>query len=215
MTPQNTSSLTDINTGSIYSVRHSLRCTITLLTGFIVLFCNAIQEANSTDLKPLTDFVTSLESCRSVSEGAEKLYNMCLLFLKVARLYINAKSQEVKRTQEQPYIYSINTGNATSSDVGTTARFDPHLNALGLMPTSAWPTGSLSQGLRSQTQGSYASTQLFNDALGFDCAGVGYGPMSTNQSSIQDWFSGSRYLINSMEAGSDFRMPDIDDRQFE
>jgi hypothetical protein len=210
-----TSSQTNIMIGSTYSVRRSLRSMITSLIvpfRFIVLFCNAIREADSIDLKPLTDFVTSLESCRSVSEGADKLYSTCLLLLKVARLYIHAKCQEVSRTQELSYLHPTqNISNARSVGISTTARFDPHLNALGLIPNSAWSTDNHLQNLLPRTQDSYASVQFFNNPLGLDGGSVGYGPVNMNQNSVQDWFSGSRYLFSSMEAGVDLQMPDIHD----
>lgn len=45
---------------------------------------------------------------------------------------------------------------------------------------------------------------------GPNAAKMGFGPPGGSQNSIQDWFSGSRYLMNLMEAGDDLQMPDLD-----
>ncbi|KAJ4342310.1 hypothetical protein N0V95_006985 [Ascochyta clinopodiicola] len=132
------------------------------LTPFMVLFSNAIQKADPTDLKSLIDFVTSLESCRTVSEGAEKLYKMCLLFLKVAGFYIQAKQQE-RITAAQMPSFSGSDQNHTNAaatdtpiDLGTVAQFGPHLSALGFVSNSAWATAEHGSDLASQGQGFYA-----------------------------------------------------------
>jgi hypothetical protein len=182
----------------------------------MVLFCNAIQQADSTDLKSLTDFVTSLESCRHVSEGAEKLYKMCLLFLKVARFYIQAKTQEsaARHAQffsrlEQPDANAAEAG--FSIDLNTIAQFDPHLNALGLVSNPTWPMLDYSSGLSPQTQGSSTMNVESKDEIRFSDSGMGHDTISANQNSVQDWFLGSRYLINFMDVGNDLRMPDMND----
>ncbi|KAF1945190.1 fungal-specific transcription factor domain-containing protein [Clathrospora elynae] len=183
-------------------------------TPFIVIFCNAIQRADSSDLSSLTDFVTSLESCRTVSEGADKLYKMCHLFLQVARLYILAKTQDAAPQSQsvaqnnQPDYYT--STDSTQLDLNTMSQFDPYLSALGLMPNSSWPMGGYntnvptSDGMNAFSQGQMGS------AMGPDPIGMGLGPPGSNHNSIQDWFSGSRYLMNLMEAGDDLQMPDLD-----
>ncbi|KAH6639093.1 fungal-specific transcription factor domain-containing protein [Boeremia exigua] len=183
------------------------------ITPFMALFCNAIYNTDRTDLNSLTGFVSSLESCRKVSEGAESLYKMCLLFLKIAEIYIEAKEKEVRDTQmhilthEEPYrtngppmdaVYHI-----------TTAQFDPHLSALGLASNSASSLADYPPGLNSQAPGDYAAGQVPIGSSGSQFPDLGYTSMSAYQSSIQDWFSGSRYLINLMDVDSDLQMPDI------
>lgn len=79
-------------------------------------------------------------------------------------------------------------------------QFDPYLSALGLMPNSAWPmTGFPNMG---------AGTDAFSQS-GFDGnmgGGAGMGAQGGIQN-VQDWFSGSRYLMNLME--DDIQMPDF------
>ncbi|KAK3201538.1 hypothetical protein GRF29_185g1266629 [Pseudopithomyces chartarum] len=107
-------------------------------TPFIVIFCNSILYCDPSDLNSLSEFVISLESCRTISEGADKLYKMCHLFLQVARLYVEAKTKEslsVAASPSQP-----NDGNIYTPDSGinlsTMTQFDPYLSALGLMPNA-------------------------------------------------------------------------------
>ncbi|KAF2127627.1 hypothetical protein P153DRAFT_398225 [Dothidotthia symphoricarpi CBS 119687] len=174
-------------------------------TPFIVLFCNAIQNTDSSDLPSLSAFVASLESCRTISEGADKLYKMCHLFLQVAKLYVQAKLQDgLTRSQSVPETDHANfytTSDGTQLDLSAMTQFDPYLSALGLVPNSAWPMAGFATNMESQDQ---------NQDLGNDLTGMGFGPLGANQNSVQDWFSGSRYLMNLMEVGDDFQMPDLD-----
>lgn len=175
---------------------------------FIVIFCNAIQNNDATDLASLHNFVASLESCRTVSEGADKLYKMCHLFLRVAKLYLQAKTQDPTVQSQtfppsQPTYYTATDG--TQFDLNSMSQFDPYLSALGLMPNQAWPMTSfagLSDGLDTYTQG-----QGVSGTPGLDMPGMGQS--GAGQNSVQDWFSGSRYLMNMMEAGDDSQMPDL------
>ncbi|KAJ8104432.1 hypothetical protein OPT61_g10757 [Boeremia exigua] len=63
----------------------------------------------------------------------------------------------------------------------------------------------------SQGAGQYAATQSIQD---FDAAGMGYEGFSIGQNTVQDWFSGSRYLMNFMDSGTDIQMPDLNNGGF-
>jgi hypothetical protein len=198
----------------------SQRCTTTANTShsFIVLFCNAIQNADRTDIDSLSSFVSSLESCRVVSEGAEKLYKMCHLFLQVAKLYIQAKTQEEAKVgrskgprsasqQQNQATYCTPPEDNPPIDLAAMAQFDPYLSALGLMPNCTWPmTGNMQDPSHG---GAGAYTEL--GGIGPDGFDMSFAPPLTGQNPVQDWFSGSRYLMNLMEAGDDLIMPDIND----
>jgi hypothetical protein len=182
-----------------------------------VLFCNAIQHADTSDVEPdlnsLSEFVASLESCRTISEGADKLYKMCHLFLRVTKLYVAAKRREaasrirsVPQNKQSGYYTTLD---GTQLDISTMSQFDPYLSALGLMPDTAWPASTAS----TYSAGTPASTNPFGQAqpiLGANNPGSGFGAAQGNHNPVQDWFSGSRYLLNMMEPGDDLQMPDLD-----
>ncbi|KAJ4335667.1 hypothetical protein N0V87_005925 [Didymella glomerata] len=185
-------------------------------TPFIVVFCNAIQKSDTVDLDTLQRFVASLESCRTVSEGADKLYKMCHLFLQVAKLYIQAKKNDMRnqpRTVAQPAQNNFyTTTDGTQLDLSTMTQFDPYLSALGLVPNSAWPMAGYSDTPAMGTaMGSFANVANTANTQGSEVFGVGYASNGLPQNSVQDWFSGSRYLMNLMEAGDDMQMPDLND----
>lgn len=183
-------------------------------TPFIVIFCYAISTCSHSDLASLSDFVFSLESCRTVSEGADKLYKLCHLFLQVAKLYVEAKTKEAASEHATP---STNRSNPAHSgarngsgnyyvtedgqqlDLDGVNQFDPYLSALGLVPNAAWPMATLTPiqpGLES-----------FHQPQGME----GGGGVSGNQNSVQDWFSGSRYIMGLLE--EDINMPDLQNLQ--
>lgn len=174
-----------------------------------MIFCNTIQNYDITDFDSLQGFVASLESCRTLSEGANKLYKMCHLFLKVAKLYLQAKQQD---PAAQPQAYTANDPNyyttidGTQLDINAMSSFNPYLSALGLMPNDAWSSANfagLSDGLNPYLQGQDMGASAVPDLPGMGVSGGG-------QNFTQDWFSGSRYLMNMMEVGDDLAMPDLD-----
>lgn len=129
---------------------------------------------------------------------------MCHLFLQVAKLYVEAKRNEAlpvtaSTTQpDQAGYYSHETG----INLDTMTQFDPYLSALGLMPNSGFPMTGFpaidpSTGVEAFPPGSF-------DAR-IAPSGSGMGP--GNPTNVQDWFSGSRYLLNLME--DDIQMPDF------
>jgi hypothetical protein len=177
---------------------------------FVVLLSSMIQTTDSTDLPSLQRFVTSLESCRTLSEGANKLYKMCHLFLQVAKLYLQAKMQD-STTQPQTFPPSRPEYNPAIEsgqfDINSITEFDPYLSALGLLPNSSWPVTNYAtppsfDGLDAFTQGQGSSNEPVMDISGMGLPGGG-------QNFVQDWFSGSRNLMNMLDAGDDSQMPDI------
>jgi hypothetical protein len=189
-------------------------------TPFIVIFCNAVLHCDPSDMTALSEFVFSLESCRTVSEGADKLYKMCHLFLQVAKLYVDAKTKEStsssshivppSRTESNSYMPSSSDTTDQTFNTNAIDQFDPYLSALGLMPVSAWPMSAYPQtGADGAPQGqdSFANAQGFDPTGNLGAEGVGVGPGMQNGNNVQDWFSGSRYLMNLME--DDIQMPDF------
>lgn len=178
-------------------------------TPFIVVFCNAILHYDPSDLNALSDFVHSLESCRTVSEGADKLYRMCHLFLQVAKLYVETKTKEstghaIAQAQENTSGV-LQTSGSQDFDLSAMSQFDPYLSALGLMPNSAWPMADyVPLGGTETGSGVFPQTAAFEDSS----AGGGFSVQTGNHNTVQDWFSGSTYLMNVMME-DDIQMPDF------
>ncbi|KAI4919140.1 hypothetical protein J4E85_009397 [Alternaria conjuncta] len=186
-------------------------------TPFIVIFCHSIQKAGTSDVEPdlnsLSEFVGSLESCRTISEGADKLYKMCHLFLRVARLYVTAKKQDaasrsrgVMQNNQSGYYTTVD---GTQLDLNAMSQFDPYLSALGLMPDTAWPT-TYPNASTAATTTAFEQGEAMNNMDAVGSSGFGFGASQGNSNPMQDWFSGSRYLMNLMEPGDDLQMPDLD-----
>lgn len=181
---------------------------------FIVIFCHVIQKHDHSDLNSLFDFVASLESCRTLSEGADKLYKMCHMFSQVAKLYLQVKTQDTTpqaratTNHSQPEYYT--TADGTQLDLNAMTSFDPYLSALGLMPNSAWPMAAYSNEQTLENMDAFGHGQDMGGAMGPGAVATGFGPPVGNHNSVQDWFSGSRYLMNLMEGGDDLQMPDFE-----
>jgi hypothetical protein len=168
--------------------------------------------SDTRDFDTLSQFVASLESCRTVSEGADKLYKICHLFLQVAKLYSQAKKNDPRhqpQTMAQPSSSDFYTTDGTQHDLSTMTQFDPYLSALGLVPNSAWPMAAAYAPTLSTAMDSFANIQNTGNAQGVEAFRMGYASNGGPQNSVQDWFSGSRYLMNLMEAGDDMQMPDL------
>lgn len=167
-------------------------------TPFIVIFCNAIIHCDPTDLSHLSDFVLSLESCRTLSEGADKLYKMCHLFLQVAKLYVEAKTKETSESATANPEGFYPTGDGQQNlDPSAMTQFDPYLSALGLMPNSAWPLSAYTP---------FGQGMEFQGIQGAGAGSTGGGGSGGNRNTVQDWFSGSRYIMGLLE--DDINMPD-------
>lgn len=162
----------------------------------------------------MSDFVTSLESCRTISEGADRLYKMSHLFQRIAKLYIQAKKQDTTAparppsfSHRQPSYYT--PPDETQLDLNAMKEFDPYLSALGLVPSSEWPMPGFSNEFPPPSVSTFAPSQDLGGFVGLDVAGMGLGQPNGSQNSIQEWYSGSRYLMNLMEAADDSQMPDL------
>jgi hypothetical protein len=135
---------------------------------------------------------------------------MCHLFLQVAKLYLQAKTQDntsQSQTLAQPEPNYYTTADGTQLDLNAMTQFDPYLSALGLMPNSAWPMTGYVSTPSATKMNTYPQEQNLGGPAEVDVSGMGLP--NTGQNPMQDWFSGSRYLMNLMEAGDDLQMPDF------
>lgn len=108
----------------------------------------------------------------------------------------------------QPGYYS--TADAAQLDLNAMSQFDPYLNALGLLPNSTWPVAdyNMSTGDPGGMQ-SFSQDQATGNNTNISQTDLGFGPSGVNHNAMQDWFSGSIYLMNLMEPGDDMQMPDL------
>lgn len=80
----------------------------------------------------LESFVRSLHRSSSVSEGAEKIYQLCSIFWKVAEAYVEIKNHGNKIIHEANSDMDRDAQNLLLQPV--IGDFDEYLNALGLAP---------------------------------------------------------------------------------
>lgn len=105
----------------------------------------------------------------------------------------------------QPNYYTAADG--SQFDLNSMTEFDPYLSALGLMPNSAWPMASFATPQANDPMNSYTEGDGLGGMPTMDMSGMGLP--GGGQNSVQDWFSGSRYLMNFMETGDDSQMIDF------
>ncbi|KAF5010795.1 hypothetical protein FDECE_3057 [Fusarium decemcellulare] len=111
----------------------------TPLTPFTCVFCHVIANPHTSDddLELLEDFVASVKPARRLSEGVEKFYQLCSVFLKVAQTYVRAKARHDAKAS------SPSSGTLTlEPDMGA---FDDYLSALGFLDPQAIQNGPMSE----------------------------------------------------------------------
>ncbi|KAA8646016.1 uncharacterized protein ATNIH1004_007438 [Aspergillus tanneri] len=69
------------------NVKSLLHCPF---TPFIILFCHTICTSSLDDLTRLKEFLDSLETAKASFKSIEKLHQLCNVFYRVARLYLNS-----------------------------------------------------------------------------------------------------------------------------
>ena len=151
------------------------------LTPFTGVFCNVIAnpESSQEDLQLLEDFVASLQPAVPLSEGVEKFYQLCSIFVNVARAYVRAKTQQ-RHANERSDEY--NFPQALQPAIG---EFDELSAALGFFG----PDFTASQDL---TMGSEPGTDV-SDGLNPSIAEPAIKP------SLLDWQSGNVSLYGMLE----------------
>ncbi|KAJ3549170.1 hypothetical protein NM208_g641 [Fusarium decemcellulare] len=111
----------------------------TPLTPFTCVFCHVIANPHTTsdDLELLEDFVASVKPARRLSEGVEKFYQLCSVFLKIAQTYVRAKArQDAKAPSPSPGTLTL------EPDLGA---FDDYLSSLGFLAPPAIQHGPMSE----------------------------------------------------------------------
>ena len=96
-----------------------------------MLFCHIIANHQNCqeDLQLLQRYIDSLHHLRNFSEGAEKLYQLCSVFSKVAEAFVAVKTMESQQS------YPVHNGGLQPM----VEDFDEYLSALGLGPQPFQP----------------------------------------------------------------------------
>ncbi|KAF2802192.1 uncharacterized protein BDZ99DRAFT_552095 [Mytilinidion resinicola] len=105
-------------------------------TPFLVLFCHVITVYEQSDLSLLCDFVATLYSHKKTSVSTEKLRRLFDVFYRVAKVYVESKTQDLYGSQ--PAGNAIPPSN-DFMDVGYGAEFDAYLSQLGMAPNPVYP----------------------------------------------------------------------------
>ncbi|CAN9373376.1 unnamed protein product [Alternaria alternata] len=145
---------------------------------------------------------------RAVSPSNMSFNQECLESSRAALVaHMRASAQFNKKGQEDLWSGYVHWSVLQAPFTPTMSQFDPYLSALGLMPDTAWPTTTYSTTPASANMNPFGEAQAIHNA---NESGVALGTSQGNQNPMQDWFSGSRYLLNMMEPGDDLQMPDLD-----
>jgi len=74
------------------------------LTPFTGIFYNVLAnpQTSQEDLQLLEDFVASLEPARRLSDGIDKFYQLCAIYVKVTQAYVRAKAQQQPPSNYNP-----------------------------------------------------------------------------------------------------------------
>ncbi|KKA22872.1 C6 transcription factor [Rasamsonia emersonii CBS 393.64] len=97
-------------------------------TPFLVLFCHAIATADTSDLRRLGEFVSSLQSAAEVAEAAEKFCRLCHVFHRVAELYISAKMRRLQEQQQQQVNSSLGRGSSSEEQQNLSNSSNSNIN---------------------------------------------------------------------------------------
>lgn len=195
---------------TVHTVRLYYTCAIILLmlTSFIVVFCNTLQRPDCNDLEILSDFVTSLESSQTLSKGAEKLYKICDLFLKVVKICVSARDNHAKSQLQSfnkvDYNSIHTTSEVASMNLSTIAQFNPYLSALGLVPNFSKSTIGVTSEVIPLDAEYNLTTQTSSGMLRSEDLAMDFAYSGEIQNSTQDWFSSSRQLMNLVELSNDY-----------
>ncbi|EZF22411.1 hypothetical protein H112_04833 [Trichophyton rubrum D6] len=144
---------------------------------FMVTFCHTIAASDHDDLKLLGEVATSLQAAADVSEAAERLYRLCLVFYQVAKLYVDVQPKE---PHNHPVIPK--PGEA----------FDDYLTSLGFGPNTLTP----------ETAESSNNTN-FNDPNEPSIPAFQMPPemMETDLShTLGDWFLDNQYMMGLLDS---------------
>lgn len=112
----------------------------TPFTPFLVIFCHIIETQSPSDLAMLENFLQTMQPARGTSSAIEKMYLVCDVFHRVAKLFIGAAARDPSfsnpttpdhptqtqlRKELDPFMTRIGINNAYDAGFNAT-NFDPY-----------------------------------------------------------------------------------------
>ncbi|EFQ98853.1 fungal specific transcription factor domain-containing protein [Nannizzia gypsea CBS 118893] len=144
---------------------------------FMVTFCHTIAASDHDDLKLLGEVATSLRVAADVSEAADRLYRLCLVFYQVAKLYVDVQPKE-------PHDYPVipKPGEA----------FDEYLTSLGFGPntlTAETTENSNNINFSDPSEPSISAFQMPPEMMETDLSHT-----------LGDWFLDNQYMMGLLDS---------------
>lgn len=99
----------------------------TPFTPFLVIFCHIIETQSTSDLTMLGDFLETLQPARGTSRAIEKLFLVCDVFHRVAKLFIGAAARNLT--------FSNPTTPDQSAQTQLRKELDPFMTRIGINNT--------------------------------------------------------------------------------
>ncbi|KAJ8116949.1 hypothetical protein OPT61_g1761 [Boeremia exigua] len=150
----------------------------TPFTPFLVIFCHIIETQSTSDLAMLGDFLQTLQPARGLSSAIEKMFLVCDVFHRVAKLFIGAAARDPSfsnpttpdqptqtqlRKELDPFMTRIGINNAYDAGFGGNA-YSPY--TASTQPNATYDMNAFAQ---SGTMGEWFSEdQLITTLLGND-----------------------------------------------
>lgn len=155
----------------------------TPFTPFLVIFCHIIETQSTSDLAMLADFLQTLQPARGTSSAIEKMFLVCDVFHRVAKLFIGAAARDPSFS------------NPTTPDQPTQTQLrkelDPFMTRMGINNT-------YDAGFNSTNFVPYANGSQTNAS--FDINGFAPG------GNMGEWFSEDQLITTLL--GNDFNFMD-------
>ncbi|KAF3003478.1 hypothetical protein E8E13_004017 [Curvularia kusanoi] len=149
----------------------------TPFTPFLVIFCHIIETQSTTDLALLGDFLQSLQPARGTSSAIDKMFLVCDVFHRVAKLFIGAATRDSSisnpttpdhptqtqlRKELDPFMTRIGINNTYDAAFSSTT-FDPY--ATSSQPNTAFDMNAFPSGNMGEW---FSEDQLITTLLGND-----------------------------------------------
>jgi hypothetical protein len=155
----------------------------TPFTPFLVIFCHIIETQSASDLAMLGEFLETLQPARGTSSAIEKMYLVCDVFHRVAKLFIGAAAR------------SASFSNPATPDQSTQTQLrkelDPFMTRIGI-------TNTYDAGFNANEFDLYATpaqSQATHDVNSFATTG-----------NMGEWFSEDQLITTLL--GNDFNFMD-------